>query len=175
MAPEWHLRWLSTRAPGPTAGASTWPLPVPKAKETTAGVYLAYSDDQGATFSTPARVGATPTGDQFNPGLAVDATTGSVNLLWSDTSSDPERKRVNTLLARSVDGGATFGAAAKLNAAPTNEFCENPAWGDPCDADTYQLGSRGTLVSSGGTAHGFWVDRSHGQVRGEDIMTASVP
>lgn len=69
-------------------------------------VVLSRSDDLGATWSPPRRVGPA-TGTQFLPGLAV-APSGRVDVAFYDRSADPADVQARVVLASSADGGRSF-------------------------------------------------------------------
>jgi BNR repeat protein len=70
-------------------------------------VFLTKSTDGGNTWSTPLRVSATSTGQQYLPGVSIDSL-GRVNVTYLDRRDDPNNCRTNTYLSRSADGGVTF-------------------------------------------------------------------
>lgn len=83
-------------------------------------VFAATSVDGGATWSGPVRVNddALHDGaDQFMQWLAVDPADGSAFVVYYDRRADPRNLAARAVLARSVDGGATF-RSALLDAAP---------------------------------------------------------
>src|SRR5262249_47406191 len=52
-------------------------------------IYIRYSDDNGSTWSSRARVNDdATTRSQFLPHLAVDQTTGTVGIVWYDSRND---------------------------------------------------------------------------------------
>lgn len=83
-----------------------------------ADVYLRWSDDDGATWSAPARVNQDGTDShQFMGNLAV-AGDGSVHVFYMDKSQDPGHVHIGVTHAMSRDGGATW----------TNERVTNVPW-----------------------------------------------
>ena len=101
-------------------------------------VLLSFSDDRGATWSAPHAVTDILGGaDRFNQWLSVDPTNGEVNVSFYDTRSDTTGKRYETdiYLARSTDGGATFGANTRVTDAKSNEH--DCAGVFPCAAINY--------------------------------------
>jgi hypothetical protein len=74
-------------------------------------IYLVWSDTRGAYWTSPKSVSASDVqGSSFLPALAVDQTTGSVNVDYYTTEGDWDTGNddVNVKLAGSLDGGATF-------------------------------------------------------------------
>ncbi|MDB5350556.1 MAG: regulatory domain of in-like proprotein convertase [Planctomycetota bacterium] len=95
-------------------------------------IYLRYSDDGGATWSLPNKVNddnaltdgfseaySDPTvtfgRPKFQPAIAVDAYSGTVALSYYDARNDPQRARVATYVATSIDGGLTFAPQTFMN------------------------------------------------------------
>ncbi len=151
-----------------------------------ADVFVSYSDDRGGTWSAPRPATDRLAGvDRFNPWLSTDPTNGEVNVSFYDTRNDTTGGRYETdiYLARSSDGGASFGANVLVTNARSNEH--DCAGVFPCAAINYgnQQGDYSGLVAYGGVAHPFWTDSRRNQVpfpgcpRGltmEEVFTASV-
>ncbi len=99
-------------------------------------ITLKYSDDGGATWSSPQIVnddnamtdgfsdsytgqfdGVTVTygRPQFKPAVAVDPTTGTLAVSFQDARNDPQRALVATYVGLSIDGGATFSPETFVN------------------------------------------------------------
>jgi hypothetical protein len=74
--------------------------------ETALDVVLSRSDDGGATWTPPRRIGPS-TGGQFLPGIGV-APDGRVDVAFYDRSRDPEDVLAEVVLASSSDGGRSF-------------------------------------------------------------------
>jgi hypothetical protein len=75
-------------------------------------VFCASSKDRGRTWSAPVRVNSDPIHDgldQFFQWMTVDPVTGDVYVQFYDRRDDPENHRTGFTLARSTDGGNTFG------------------------------------------------------------------
>ena len=148
-------------------------------------VFLSYSDDRGATWSPRRAVtDALPAVDRFNHWLSTDPTNGEVSVSFYDTRNDTTGGRYETdiYLARSSDGGATFGPNVLVTNARSNEH--DCAGVFPCAAINYgnQQGDYSGLVAYGGVAHPIWTDsrRNQASVAGcsvgamEEVFTASV-
>jgi hypothetical protein len=74
-----------------------------------ADVMLVKSTDGGATWR-PIRVNKDPLGDgkdQFQQQLAI-SEDGQLNMMWFDRRNDPQNFYIDTVAARSNDGGATW-------------------------------------------------------------------
>ena len=96
-------------------------------------INVSYSDDNGATWSTPLRVNDdTGTSSQFNPKIAIDNTTGNVALAWYDARNDKGDRRHGDTNGRpnddimiyssvSRDGGNTFQRNQRLSVGVSND------------------------------------------------------
>ncbi len=85
-------------------------------------VFVAYSDDQGATWSTPVRVND-DTGDksQFLPWIDVDPRTGIVGVVWYDTRDDPSNRKAHVYVSSSNDGGVSYQRNVRLSDCPSDQ------------------------------------------------------
>ena len=137
-------------------------------------ILLSFSDDNGASWSTPASVtDVQPATDRFNHWLSVDPVTGNVDVSFYDTRNDTTGFRYETdvYLARSTDGGASFGPNTKVTTARSNEH--DCAGVFPCTAINYgnQQGDYEGLVSFGGTAYPIWTDSRSNQAPAKGCRT----
>jgi hypothetical protein len=129
----------------------------------TTDIFLSYSDNLGATWSTPIRVGdqlSTPV-DRFNHWMSVDAASGDVNVAFYDTRNDTTGFRYQTdyYLAKSTNGGQSFPSAdVRVTTTSSNEHDCNGVF--PCVGINYgnQQGDYEGLVSFGGTSYPIWTD-----------------
>ena len=128
----------------------------------TTDILYAYSDDRGATWSTPASVGdqLSIDADRFNHWLSVDPVTGGVNVSFYDTRNDTtgERFQTDVYLASSSDGGVTFAPNVRVTTQSSNEHdCDGTF---PCQGINYgnQQGDYEGLASFGGVSHPVWTD-----------------
>jgi len=152
----------------------------------TTDIFTSFSDDKGSSWSLPhAATDALPFAvDRFNQWLSIDPTNGVVNVSFYDTRNDTTGSRYMTdiYLSRSADGGATFGANARVSTESSNEHdCDGLF---PCSAINYgnQQGDYSGLVAFGGIAHPVWTDsrRNQDAINGcrvgamEEVYTASV-
>lgn len=90
-------------------------------------IYLAQSDDHGATFAVPVLVTDVPDKTQVEPALAVGGD-GTVYLAWADnrrTTSEDSGVRWDVYVTASDDGGATFSSGVALNQ-DENTFAIHP-------------------------------------------------
>jgi len=153
----------------------------------TTDIFASFSDDKGSTWSLPrpATDQLSFAVDRFNQWLSIDPTNGVVNISFYDTRNDTTGSRfmTDTYLARSGDGGATFGPNVRVSTASSNEHDCGGVF--PCSSINYgnQQGDYEGLVAFGGVAHPIWTDSRRNQepapgctVRGlmEEVFTASV-
>ncbi len=127
----------------------------------TTNIFLSYSDNQGATWTSPAPVGDSAAGvDRFNHWMSVDPVTGDVNVSYYDTRNDTtgERFMTDVFLAQSKDGGLTWQPDVRVTNVSSNEHdCDGVF---PCQGINYgnQQGDYEGLVSYGGVSHPIWTD-----------------
>jgi hypothetical protein len=112
-------------------------------------VFLAASDDEGATWSAPQPVGDRLgfAVDRFNQWLAVDSVTGDLVVSFYDTRNDTTGQRYGTdiYLARSTNGGVSFAPDIRVSTETSNEHdCDGLF---PCTAINY--GNQGRLREGG--------------------------
>ena len=131
-------------------------------------VFLATSDDGGATWAPARAVAPRPRG-QFLPDVAV-APGGRVDVLFYDRSRDPADARAEVALASSTDGGRTFRTATVSDAPFDSRIGFGGLQGIPV------LGSRLAVLSSPGRALAFWSDTSRGTADTgvQDLAVAAV-
>ncbi|MGI8807592.1 MAG: sialidase family protein [Acidimicrobiales bacterium] len=119
-------------------------------------VFLASSDDAGATWSAPVSVAPRPKG-QFLPAVAV-SPTGRVDVVFYDRSADPDDVRAQVTMASSDDGGRTFRTATVSDVAFDTRIGFGSLQGLPV------LGSRLALVAGTDRALAFWSDTGRGTI-----------
>src|SRR2546422_5284089 len=134
-------------------------------------IVLAFSDDAGATWSTPASVGHQVAGtDRFNHWLSVDAANGDVTVSYYDTQNDVtgERFMTDTYLSRSTDGGATWLPDVRVTTQSSDEH--DCAGVFPCASINYgnQQGDYEGLVTFRGVSHPIWTDSRRNTERAGD-------
>ena len=130
---------------------------------TNTDIFLAYSDNQGATWSTPVPVTdrLAISVDRFNHWLAVDPVTGEVNVSFYDTRNDTTGSRYMTdiYFTQSDNGGVSFSSPnTRVSTVSSNEHDCNGTY--PCTAINYgnQQGDYAGLASYGGVSHPIWTD-----------------
>ena len=113
-----------------------------------ARVQVAYSGDQGLSWTvvTPHGTEDSHTVDRFHPWIAVDGT-GSVHLIYYDTSPDPSRTSVRVMHQRSDNGGQSWTSPALLSSAVS-----------PVISNTFQLGDYNGLDVVGNLALASFTD-----------------
>jgi hypothetical protein len=154
----------------------------------TTDIFLAYSDDQGATWSTPRAVADhLPIAvDRFNHWMSVDPVTGEVNISFYDTRNDTTGSRYMTdvYLTQSKDGGSSWlSPNLRVSTQSSNEHDCGGVF--PCQGINYgnQQGDYEGLVSYGGISYPVWTDsrRQLDRITGcsralamEEVFTAKV-
>ena len=147
-------------------------------------IYVRFSDDEGATWSSPVRVNDDhTTNSQFLPKISLDPTTGNLAVVWYDSRNDlgtggpgdtdgVPNDDAQFWGAFSTDGGQTFTANTQISAGTSNSH-------DSGNAIDY--GDYTGLSFYGGKAHPAWADNSNstgnnpdGTLHGLDIYTATV-
>ena len=113
-------------------------------------IFTRYSDNDGATWSSPVRVNTDSGGNsQFFSKLALDPLTGYLAVAWYDCRNSAANNRVELWGTVSIDGGVSFLPEVKISAGSTtgvglgggNELGDYigldfynhvfyPAWGD---------------------------------------------
>lgn len=131
-------------------------------------VFLARSDDGGASWSAPVAVAPGPRG-QFLPAVGV-APTGRVDVLFYDRRQDPEDQRAEVTLASSFDGGRTFRTATVSDAPFDTRIGFGSLQGIPL------LGSRLAVLSEAGRALALWSDTGRGTIDDsvQDLAVVSI-
>jgi hypothetical protein len=82
-----------------------------------AQVVLSTSTDGGKTWSAPIAVNSRA-GHQFFPWISTDESTGTVNIVYYDTSADPFHKRIVVSLNQIAAGSTTIGAPIAVTGTP---------------------------------------------------------
>jgi hypothetical protein len=119
-------------------------------------VFLARSDDAGATWSAAVDVAPRPKG-QFLPAVDV-SPEGRVDLVFYDRSADPDDVRAQVTMASSADAGRTFRTSTISDAPFDTRIGFGSLQGIPV------LGSRLAVLSETDRALAFWSDTSRGTI-----------
>src|SRR5207253_3970709 len=102
------------------------------------------STDGGATFSDPAAINDSLTGQQFMPAVTVDEA-GVIHASWFDTRNSPSDSSVFDIYATfSTDAGVMFRPNARVTANSIN-LCGSTFIGDYAG-----------IAAGGGFAHTVW-------------------
>ncbi|MCA8969950.1 MAG: exo-alpha-sialidase [Planctomycetes bacterium] len=124
----------------------------------TADVFACYSDNAGATWSTPKVVNDSSTGDQFMQWMAVDES-GAVFCCWQDRRNDINNRKHECFASASFDGGVTW----------TKNWLVSETQNDPGSSGF--IGDYNGLDALAGRAFATWVDFRNGS---QDAYTAAV-
>src|SRR6266851_5369819 len=148
-------------------------------------IYVRYSDDGGATWSSGVRVNDDSTvNSQFLPKISLDPTTGNLAAVWYDSRRDLgaggagdtdgiANDDAQFWGAFSTNAGVSFGANLQISAGTSNAADS----GNGIDYGDYT-----GLSFYGGVAHPSWSDNSNstgnnpdGTLHQLDIYTAALP
>ena len=131
-------------------------------------VFLARSDDAGATWSAPVAVASRPRG-QFLPAVGV-SPAGRVDVVFYDRSADPDDVRAQVTMASSGDAGRTFRTATVSDAPFDTRIGFGSLQGLPV------LGSRLAVLAEADRSLAFWSDTSRGTIdtNVQDLAVVSV-
>lgn len=120
--------------------------------------------------SSPIKVNNDGSGtDQFFPWLSVDPTNGWVEVGFYDRRDDPNDLLNNMYLARSTDGGATFGENTRVSAVSSDPRIQSQV--GAAFGSFIGLGDYLGLVATRGKAHMFWADTRRGK---QDVFYGQV-
>jgi hypothetical protein len=129
----------------------------------TTDIFLAYSDDRGATWSIPAPVTdrLSINADRFNHWMSVDPVNGNVTVSFYDTRNDNTgfRYMTDTYIAVSKDGGQAWPAPdIRVSTTSSNEHDCGGLY--PCLGINYgnQQGDYEGVVSFNGVTYPIWTD-----------------
>lgn len=129
--------------------------PDPDAHPFDEDVYLKFSDDHGATWSSRQRVNDDGLGNsQFFPSLSVDPTNGKVLISWYDTRRDPINHQLADVFL-GVGNPSRFGVHFRPNLRVTDQQSDESV------NNAQAIGWYGDyegLVAYGGVAHPIWSD-----------------
>ena len=117
-------------------------------------IVLFKSTNGGRSYTGPVRVNQDPgngDADQFQPWMAV-TETGQVNISFFDRRNDPSNYFIDTYLARSDDGGATFSDRR------ASQRMWDPAINAPTSVSGKFIGDYQGLVADDNLAIPFWND-----------------
>lgn len=148
---------------------AVWPEDAPGADDS--DIMFARSTDGGNTWSAADRVNddINPVGDfssQFFPWMAVDPLDGSINIVWYDDRTDPNRTDgtplVDLFFASSNDTGLSFSLNTRISTQSSNTNA---------DFSPQFFGDYNAIVAYAGVAHPLWTDSRTGN---QNLMTTQV-
>jgi hypothetical protein len=136
-------------------------------------IYVRYSDDDGATWSSRVRVNDDPVGNgksQFNPAISLDPITGDIAVTWYDTRESSSANNTAEVWGTiSEDGGNTFLPNVKISQGMTNAVAVD---------NGFDFGDYDKMSFYNGVFYRTWADSSNsagGNPDGRlDIYTAQV-
>jgi hypothetical protein len=120
-------------------------------------VWLAHSDDNGATWSAPVNLTAADgtNVDHFMGLLRVDQADGSVYLTYHRSRLNPasatDRQKTHYFVTRSIDGGATWEAPVQVSTLEGNQRVAG--------ANVFDRGDYQAVDVAGGVVWPVWIDR----------------
>ncbi len=119
-------------------------------------VYLSYSDDNGATWSTPTLVAGGGDGRiQFWPVVSCNQSDGDVDVTYNDSEETNGTSLVDVFYARSTDGGASFSNPMRVTEVTTD-------WGATATNIIPNFGDYIFHVSNSNRVHVTWADGRNG-------------
>jgi len=84
-------------------------------------IFTRYSDNNGATWSSPVRVNTdSGSNSQFFSKIALDPTSGNIAVVWYDCRNSPSNDRVELWGTVSVNGGVSFLPEVQISAGSTS-------------------------------------------------------
>lgn len=126
-------------------------------------VFLRYSTDQGATFSSAIRVNdnANPElSDQWFPEIYCERTTGKLYIHFYDDRNDPVNYGVDVYATYTTDGGNTFAPNQRI----TNQTFLYP--NPPCAANSNcYRGDYTSIAGNSNAAFSVWGDHRNGNAQ----------
>ena len=146
-------RVLIDLAPAPAFALDRAAARMYAAWESGRDVMLSRSDDAGASWSPPRRLGPSA-GGQFLPGIGV-AQDSRVDVAYYDRSGDPDDVLAEVVLASSTDGGRSF-TSAVISERPFDSMVGS------FNGDDVMLGSHLAVISGAEGATVVWPDTTRG-------------
>jgi hypothetical protein len=112
--------------------------------------------------SLPVRVNTDSSGaDQFFPWLSVDSSSGAVEVAFYDRRDDPGTVLMNMYLARSTDGGESFGENTRISSTSSDPRVQANVLGSNTSA--IGIGDYVGVVAARDKAHIMWADTRRGK------------
>src|SRR6266567_2650575 len=147
-------------------------------------IYVRYSDDNGASWSTTVRVNDdTTTNSQFLPKIALDPTSGKIAVVWYDARNDLGVGGPGDTNGLPNDDAQVWGAFSSNGQAFSPNIQISGGTSNSHDSGNgIDYGDYTGLSFFGGIAHPAWSDNSDstgdnpdGALHQLDIYTAAVP
>lgn len=119
-------------------------------------IYVAYSDDAGATWTNTLVVGGGDGLIQFWPTISIQPG-GNVDVTYyeSDEATSPGTSLVDVYWAQSIEGGATWETPVRVSEVTTD-------WGATFSNIVPNFGDYNTAVSTGDRVYATWADGRNG-------------
>jgi hypothetical protein len=118
-------------------------------------IYLSYSDDKGATWSTPTLVAGGADGlIQFWPTVSIQPG-GNLDITYYESEEVDGTSLVDLYWAQSIDGGDTFESPVRVTEVTTD-------WGATNTNIIPNFGDYNTAVSAGNRLFATWADGRNG-------------
>ncbi len=112
--------------------------------------------------SLPVKVNNDGSGvDQFFPWLSIDSSSGAIEVAFYDRRDNPGTVLMNMYLARSTDGGASFGENTRISSVSSNPRIQADVAGK--NSAAIGMGDYVGLVAARGKAHMLWADTRRGK------------
>jgi hypothetical protein len=146
-------------------------------------VFVRFSDDEGATWSAPARVNDDSTvNSQFLPKISLDPITGRTAVVWYDSRNDLGTGGAGDTDGLPNDDAQFWGAFSNDGQAFTSNIQLSAGTSNSHDAHNgIDYGDYSGLSFYGGIAHPAWADNSNstgnnpdGALHQLDVYTAAV-
>lgn len=141
-------------------------------------IYVRFSNNNGATWSSRVRVNDDTVGNgksQFLPRIAIDQTSGNIAVSFYDCRNSPGNNTTELWATISTDGGATFLPNVKVSAGVSSALVT------AISSTGFDYGDYCGLCFHGGTFYPCWADNSNstgdnpaGAQNNFDLYTARV-
>jgi len=147
------------------------------------GIFVRFSDDNGATWSAPARVNDDSTvNSHFLPKISLDPTTGRIAVVWYDSRNDLGTGGAGDSDGLPNDDAQFWGAFSNDGQTFTSNIQISAGTSNAHDAHNgIDYGDYTGLSFYGGIAHPAWADNSNstgnnpdGTLHQLDVYTAAV-
>jgi len=117
-------------------------------------IYVAYSDDAGATWTTTLVAGGGDGYIQFWPTISIQPG-GNIDVTYYESNEVDGTSLVDLYWAQSIDGGASWESPVRVSEVPTD-------WGATASNLIPNFGDYNTAVSTGNRVYTTWADGRNG-------------